>query len=317
MFCPAALASSPGRRRFAPGRTASRRRVPLRPPKRGKWWLVTLALTSWPCWLLATPQPGQIEVLKRGAEPESLIQFRPVKGASQKLAWEWSAQGLVIRGKEAVAEGKVRSVRGVWNVSTMALQEDGFSCRRSLSVSSSEPPHPAFNQGFSETVVKDLRGLTHSIETDRSVAKPFGMTSPWIAHRALDIVFPGEPVGMDAQWKVVRSLELDDGLWVDVEAIYELKQIAPDYVGIVYSLDVKRSPVPMKYARRHFDDKMLLVRLRLFVSVTCAGRAFQYLAGILPNEADLICQVIKETKRGNTWIGLAAGEQIIVRIRPG
>ncbi len=265
---------------------------------------------------MAALEPGKIEILKRGVEPESLIQFQPAEGASQKLAWEWTAQPMTIRGKEAIPRGEARSIRGVWEAGTTALEKDGFSCRRSLNVSDSEPAHPSFDQGFSETLAKDLCGRTRSIEADRSVAKPFGLISPWTTHRALDIVFSEKPVGKGAQWGTVRSLELDDGLSVDVEAIYELKTIAADHVGIVYSLDVKRTPVPMKYAKRVVKDTTLVARNRLYFSFSCAGRALQYLDGVLPGQADLICQVKRETKSGNTWATVAEGEQVTIKVRP-
>jgi len=285
----------------------------------GRWWLVLLALAGWPWLSRAAPQPGQTEVLKRGAEPESLIRFQPIAGASQRLAWEWTAQGVSIASGAASPAGQPRSIRGFWDAGIVELQEEGFSSRRSLSVSSAEPADDTFDQGFSETVSKDLRGLTRSIETSGSPAKPFGVISPWTVHRALDIVFPAQPVGVDAQWKVVRSLELDDGLSVDVEAIYELKRVASDSVGIVYSLEVKRSPVPKKYARQAFkarNDPRFLATHSFFVSLTCTGRAVQYLDGDLPTEAELHCQVSRETKQGNTWLDSATGEQITARIGP-
>ncbi len=296
-------------------RTAECPEEPIRSRGR-KWRWLALVVASWPCWTLAAHQPGKVEILKRGAEPESRIQYRPVEGASQQLAWEWTSEAMTIRSNEALPAGEPRSVRGVWEVHTTALEKDGFACRRSLTVNSAEPAHPVFDRGFSEAVVKDLRGLTRSIETDGSVVRPYGMHSPWFIHRALDIVFPDRPVGLGAQWGLVRKLELDDGLSVDVEAIYELKKIAADHVGIVYSLDAKRVPVPMKYAKRVIRDPTLLARNRLYVSFSCAGRAFQYLSGCLPNEADLVCQVKRETKAGNTWATVAEGEQILIKVRP-
>ncbi len=288
---------------------------------RGKWWLVSLAMAGWPCWLsMAAPQKGGVEILKQGAGPESLIRLRPVAGASQKLAWEWTAQPLLIRGGQAVPGGEPRGLRGFLDASVLAVHEDGFSCRRSLSVIHAEPADHALDNGFSETVAKDLRGFTRSIETGKSVAESYGMTSPWTAHRALDIVFPEEPVGKDAQWKAVRSLELDDGLTVDVEAIFELKQITSESVGIVYSLDVKRTPAPPKYARRvqvlGVSDPSTRARNRLYVSLSCVGRAVQNLSGMLPDEAELRCQFLREWKQGILWTGGAVGEQITVKLGP-
>ncbi len=72
----------------------------------------------------------------------------------------------------------------------------------------------------------------------------------------------------------------------------------------------------MKYARRVIKDPKLLARNRQYVSISCAGRAFQYLDGFLPHEADLICQVKRETKAGNNWATAADGEQITVKVRP-
>ncbi len=220
---------------------------------------------------------------------------------------------------EETAAGQMRTVRGVWDASAVALQDDGYSYGMSVTVSSSEPVHRAFKKPFSETVTKDSRGLTRSIKTGRSVASPFaGRPSPWIAHRALDIIFPGEPVGQDAQWKVVRSLELDDGLSVDVEAVYELKHVAADFVVITYSLDVERTPVPKRYAMRSSGgdaDPVMLAKNRPYVSVTCAGKAVQYLSAVLPKEAELVCRVTRETKRGKQWLNSADGQQINIRVK--
>lgn len=288
---------------------------------RGIWWLASLAMASWPCWqsMAARPKDG-VEVLKPGAGPGSLIRLRPATGTSQKLAWEWTAQALTIRGDQAIPRGETKSVHGFLDASVVAVDRDGSSSRRSLKVSNAEPADRALEDGFSETVAKDSRGFTRSIEADGSVGESYGMTSPWTAHRVLDLVFPEEPVGMDAQWKAVRSLELDDGLTIDAEAIFELKQLSDESVGIVFSLDVKRTPAPPKYARQvqvlGDSDPSTRARNRLYISLSCVGRAVQDLAGTLPAEAELRCQAIREWKQGILWSGGATGEQFTVKVGP-
>lgn len=300
----------------------------LRGSRSSRWrrhvhgWVVVATL-CWPCWTAtAASRRDQVEVLTPGSGPASVLRYRPVAESSQALAWEWTAMEIVDSGVTVRPVGNLRTAHGVLDARVETVEEEGFSCRRTLRVDGAEPADPAWSEGFRETVAEDSRGRMRSIESDGDLARPSGVVSPWTLHRALDIVFPEEPVGQEAQWKAVRSLELDDGLTVDVEAIYELKQVTPEMVGIVYSLEAKRTPAPAKYTRevqfsRRLDsDPSARARSRLFVSVTCNGRAFQDLSASLPGRAELQCQVVRHWKQGSTWTGLAAGEQVTVKVGP-